>query len=70
MSQAAKRCFEKAQELERSFQTPEGSNAALCWFNAEGGKKRDHSCWYCVQASPATETAISSPFTLTVLHLN
>lgn len=40
MSQAAKRCFEKAQELERSFQTPEGSNTALCWFNAEGGKKK------------------------------
>lgn len=39
MSQAAKRCFKKAQELERSFQTPEGSNAALCWLNAEGGKK-------------------------------
>lgn len=40
MCQAAERCFKKAQELERSFQTPEGSNAALCWLNAEERKRR------------------------------
>lgn len=35
MCQTAERCFKKAQELERSFQTPERSDAALFWLNAE-----------------------------------
>lgn len=38
MRQAAERCFKKAQELERSFQTPEGSDAALCWLNTDRKK--------------------------------
>lgn len=46
MGQAAEGCFKKAQELEWSFQTPEGSNAALCWLNAGVKKTRDCSCWY------------------------
>lgn len=29
MGQTAEGCFKQAQELEWSFQTPEGSNAAL-----------------------------------------
>lgn len=40
MGQAAEGCFKKAQELQRSFQAPEGSNAALCWLNA-GGKTQE-----------------------------
>lgn len=49
MGQAAEGCFKQAQELQWSFQTPEGSNAALCWLNA-GVKKQDCSCWYHVSS--------------------
>lgn len=68
MGQAAEGCFKKAQELEWSFQTPEGSNAALCWLNA-GVKKQEiaHVGTMFLQVSPATKMAVSPPFTLTAL---
>lgn len=70
MRQAAERRFKKAQELEWSFQTPEGSNAALCWLNAEEEKKKinqemTHAGTVFLQVSPA-----SPLFTLTVLLHN
>lgn len=72
MRQAAERRFKKAQELERSFQTPEGSNAALCWLNAEEKIPQEitHVGTVFLQVSPATEAAIGSPFTLPVLLHN
>lgn len=68
MGQATEGCFKKAQELQWSFQTPEGSNAALCWLNA-GVEKQEiaHVGAMFLQVSPATEMAVSPPFTLTVL---
>lgn len=68
MGQAAEGCFKEAQELQWSFQTAEGSNAALCWLNA-GVKTQEiaHVGTLFLQVSPATEMAASPAFTLTVL---
>lgn len=69
MCQAAERRLKKAQELERSFQTPEGCDAALCWLNAE---ERKITCvgTLLLRVSPAIKTATSSLFILTVLLRN
>jgi len=69
MCQAAERCFKKAQELEWSFQTPEGSNAAFGWLNAVE-KERDHSCWYRVSSGVSCHRQSSTLHSLTVLLCN